>query len=164
MLENSDTVDIPFQGKSTAHFTLPQAKRGIKSISTPGASPEGTTPGDIPPHSNPEDGKSGASPSGHGDIHASAITSSLASTITTTTAPTAPDTIQDDLQTGWNGVFGVGSQMHHPINPPSGFHPPTVVGGVHETSLEEPVEAGLMSRHASTPLSSNTIPPPYSRD
>ena len=162
MLENSDTAHIPFQGKSAAHFTLPQPKPGIKSTATPGASPESTTPLDISPYSNPQDSGSGVPPPGHGAFRASTTVPSFVSTRTTVVAPTTPDTIHDGLQTSWGGIPGMASHMHDRIGPPSGFHPPAVVGGVHEASLEEPVEAGQMSRHASTPLSSSSMPPPYS--
>ena len=162
MAENLDAVYIPFQGKSAAPPILPQAKRDLNSISTPGALPRDIIPGVIPPYGNLVDVRSSALPSGHGAIDASAITSSFVSTRTTAMAPTTPDTMGDDLRTSRNGIPGMPSQMHNPIDLPSGVHLPAVGGGVPETSLDEPVEEGLMSMQASTPRSSSTMPPPYS--
>ena len=162
MAENLDAVYIPFQGKSAARPVLPQAKRGLNSISTPGALPKDIIPSGIPQYSNSEDVGSSALPSGYGAIDASVTASSFVSTRTTVVAPTAPDATEDDLRTSRNGIPGMASQMHNPISPPSGFHLPAVVIGVPETSLDEPVEEGLMTMQASTPRSSSTMPPPYS--
>jgi hypothetical protein len=161
MVENPGSIHTPFQGKRPVHPTLPQAKRGINSPPTPEASPESIIPGYIPPYTNSADETSGAYPPGHGAIYAS-NSFSFASTRTTDVDSAAPNRIHEDLRASRNGRQMTASRMYNHIGPPSTSHPPAVVSRVHETSLEEPVEEGLMSRHASTPLSSTSMPPPYS--
>ena len=69
--------------------------------------------------------------------------------------------MQEDPQTSSDATLGMAFQGRNLISPPSNYHPPTMVSRGHETPLEEPVEEGLMSRHANTPRSAS-MPPPYS--